>query len=134
MRAQERIAVLLLAAASVGLLSAAGSGGGVAISWHTIDGGGGDSIGGGYELSGTIGQPEGVAMSAGTLVLLGGYWSGASGRTRGMLGDIDGNGAVDAADLAILLGAWGASGPGDLDGDGMVGAPDLAILLGAWTG
>jgi hypothetical protein len=47
-------------------------------------------------------------------------------------GDLNGDGAVDAADLAILLGAWGTSGPGDLDGDGVVDAADLAILLGAW--
>jgi hypothetical protein len=42
---------------------------------------------------------------------------------------------VNAADLALLLGAWGsAGGAADLDGDGSVGAGDLAILLGAWTG
>jgi dienelactone hydrolase len=47
--------------------------------------------------------------------------------------DLDGNGTVDAADLAILLGAWGRSGvAADLDGDGVVAASDLAILLGAW--
>lgn len=45
--------------------------------------------------------------------------------------DLDGDGAVGSSDLAILLGAWGASGPGDFDGGG-VGSADLAILLGAW--
>ena len=39
---------------------------------------------------------------------------------------------VDAADLAILLGAWGQPGIGDLDGNGTTDAADLAILLGAW--
>ncbi len=47
-------------------------------------------------------------------------------------GDLNDDDAVDAADLAILLGAWGTSGPGDLDGSGSVDAADLAILLGAW--
>ncbi len=50
------------------------------------------------------------------------------------LPDLTGDGAVDAADLAGLLGAWG-TGPGhaaDLDGSGAVDAADLAILLGAW--
>ena len=47
--------------------------------------------------------------------------------------DLDGDGIVGAADLAILLGQWGGSGAADLDGDGGVGASDLAILLGAWT-
>ncbi len=50
--------------------------------------------------------------------------------------DLDGDGAVDAADLATLLGAWGvcAACQADLDGDGTVGAADLAMLLGAWGG
>jgi Tol biopolymer transport system component len=48
--------------------------------------------------------------------------------------DLDGDGVVSGPDLAILLGAWGASDPhADLDGDGVVGGSDLAILLGAWT-
>jgi hypothetical protein len=50
----------------------------------------------------------------------------------GVFGDLDGNGAVDAADLAILLGAWGGTGDADLDGNGTVDAADLAQLLGAW--
>lgn len=57
------------------------------------------------------------------------------GELPGLLGDLNGDGAVNAADLALLLGAWGsAGGAADLDGDGSVGAGDLAILLGAWTG
>jgi hypothetical protein len=48
-------------------------------------------------------------------------------------GDLDGNGSVGPADLAILLGGWGQPGPTDLDGDGTTGPADLAILLGAWT-
>jgi V8-like Glu-specific endopeptidase len=48
-------------------------------------------------------------------------------------GDLNGDGAVDAADLAILLGAWGQpGGPANLDGNGGVNAADLGILLGAW--
>lgn len=46
--------------------------------------------------------------------------------------DLDGDGDVDAADLSILLAAWGGGGDADLDGDGMVAAADLAILLAAW--
>jgi hypothetical protein len=52
----------------------------------------------------------------------------------GVTGDLNGDGIVDAADLADLLGQWGAKGGScDLDGDGSVGATDLAILLGAWS-
>lgn len=52
--------------------------------------------------------------------------------------DLDGDGSVGAADLALLLGAWGtcpsppAICPADLTGDGVVGPADLAILLAHW--
>lgn len=47
--------------------------------------------------------------------------------------DLDDSGAVDAADLAALLGDWDVAGsPADLDGDGVVGASDLAAMLNAW--
>jgi hypothetical protein len=48
--------------------------------------------------------------------------------------DLNGDGGVNAADLAILLAAWGTVGPGDFNGDGSVGPSDLSILLGSWTG
>jgi hypothetical protein len=49
------------------------------------------------------------------------------------LGDLDGNGSIGNADLAVLLGVWGdAGGLADLDGDGMVFGGDLATLLGRW--
>lgn len=48
--------------------------------------------------------------------------------------DLNCDGSVNAADLAILLGAWGPATCGvDLNGDGSVDAADLAILLGAWS-
>ncbi len=46
--------------------------------------------------------------------------------------DLDGNGVVNAADLALLLGNWGGTGTGDVNDDGTVDATDLAELLGAW--
>ncbi len=47
--------------------------------------------------------------------------------------DLNGDGHVDASDLAILLGAWGASEClTDLDASGQVNAADLSILLGDW--
>ncbi|MFO0829823.1 MAG: hypothetical protein U0572_16905 [Phycisphaerales bacterium] len=46
--------------------------------------------------------------------------------------DLDGNGAVDAADLGILLGQWGSVGSADLNASGTVDAADLGVLLGAW--
>jgi len=51
-----------------------------------------------------------------------------------VLGDLNGDGRVNAADLTILLSGWGGTGPADLNADGTVNAADLAMLLGAWTG
>ena len=51
--------------------------------------------------------------------------------------DLNNDGSVNAADLAIVLGAWGPCGASccvaDLDLDGAVSAADLALLLGAWS-
>ncbi|MFM1823026.1 MAG: hypothetical protein RI967_1292 [Planctomycetota bacterium] len=52
----------------------------------------------------------------------------------GLPGDLNGDGRVDAADLAVLLAAWGTSGPGDLNLNGTVEGADLALLLSGWTG
>ena len=46
--------------------------------------------------------------------------------------DLNGNGSVDAADIATLLSNWGGSGAGDINGDGVVSALDIAALLSAW--
>jgi hypothetical protein len=57
------------------------------------------------------------------------FWARASLRR----GDLDGDGAVQASDLAVMLGAWAQPGAtADLDLDGTVGASDLALLLGNW--
>ena len=49
------------------------------------------------------------------------------------IADINGDGVVDGADLARVLGAWGTSSPGgDLNGDGIVNGADLSILLAFW--
>jgi hypothetical protein len=53
-------------------------------------------------------------------------------------GDLDGSGSVGAADLGILLAAWGACGPlpahclADLNDDRSVDLADLLELLASW--
>ena len=65
-------------------------------------------------------------------------WGGNHIEYECCLGDINEDGVVDGADLALLLGDWGgcpgggAPCPGDLNGDGVVDGADLAVLLGAW--
>jgi len=55
-------------------------------------------------------------------------------RERPCSPDLTGDGTVDGADLALLLGQWGGRGSADLTEDGLVDAADLAIMLGAWGG
>ena len=49
-------------------------------------------------------------------------------------GDVDASGAVDASDMAMILGAWNSvQNPNeDLDHDGVVGASDLTFVLANW--
>jgi hypothetical protein len=48
-------------------------------------------------------------------------------------GDLNGDGAVDGADLGLLLAAWGTADAGaDLDESGTVDGADLGLLLAAW--
>jgi hypothetical protein len=49
--------------------------------------------------------------------------------------DLNDDSAVNAADLATVLAAWGPCGkscPADINGDGIVGAVDIATVLDAW--
>jgi hypothetical protein len=55
--------------------------------------------------------------------------------SSGCPADLDGDGSVGAADLAIMLGAWNNGGkdqPEDLNHDGLVDAADLTMLLSRW--
>ena len=75
-----KIKLLIIVLVSLALTwpnpGSAQSGGPFDLSWFTIDGGGGTSTGGGYSLSGTMGQPEaGTTMGAGSFSLTGGFWS-----------------------------------------------------------
>ena len=50
------------------------------------------------------------------------------------IGDLTGDGKVDGADLAIVLGSWGecVGCASDLNGDDIVNGEDLTLLLGNW--
>ncbi|MBN1661360.1 MAG: hypothetical protein JXA93_23415 [Anaerolineae bacterium] len=66
------VGVLLLPLGLVGVAQ-----GGYELSWWTVDGGGQMvSLGGGYELGGTIGQPDAGALTGGGHTLGGGFWRG----------------------------------------------------------
>ena len=48
--------------------------------------------------------------------------------------DLNGDGSVNGADLALLLNQWGSTKPSnaDINGDGVVNGADLAMLLNSW--
>lgn len=51
--------------------------------------------------------------------------------------DLNNDGAINGADLGVLLAAWGPCGarcPADLDCNGTIDGGDLGILLAGWTG
>ena len=51
--------------------------------------------------------------------------------------DLNGDGAIDAADAGIMFGVWATDGGdsgADLNGDGVVDAADAGILFAEWTG
>ena len=64
---------LLIIPTFVGV-STARAGEGYEISWWTVDGGGGESLGGGYTLKGTIGQHDAGSLGEGDFSLHGGFW------------------------------------------------------------
>jgi hypothetical protein len=75
----RRLLLLLLGVGalllSVGLVGLAQDG--YELAWWTVDGGGHTySAGGGYELGGTIGQPDAGVLAGGGYTLGGGFWQG----------------------------------------------------------
>lgn len=86
------------------------------------------------------GEPRGIDdASELVLTLLFTDLSGAIVRATApdsVLGDLNGDGVVNGADLGLLLAQWGpcaASCGADFNGDGIVDGADLGALLGAWT-
>jgi hypothetical protein len=99
------------------------TGGDYNLSWNTIDGGGGRSSGGPYELLSTIGQPDAAAMSGGNYELLGGFLPGGPlcfvdfesfarfaqywlDPGAGLSADLDQLNGVNGVDLRLFVEQW----------------------------
>ncbi len=110
----------ILAAISVAMLAPAAYAQ-PTIDWYTIDGGGGTSSGGTFELSGTIGQPDAGVMTGGSFELSGGFWTAAATPPTGTC-DYDFNqdenvDLLDAQQMAQVFVGLIPAQPGWLDGD-----------------
>jgi len=81
LQAAMGLAALLILVLALAAGTALAGANGFDISWFTVDGGGGESSGGPYTLSGTAGQHDaGYALSGGDYTLAGGFW-GAGAET-----------------------------------------------------
>ena len=112
---------LLLAAAAA--LLAIPAWGQYEISSYTIDGGGGQSAGGPYVVTGTIGQPAAEWCSGGSYEVLGGFWPG------GPLCFVEFD---DFARFALYWLYTGSDIPADLYQDNTVDFADLRELADNW--
>jgi hypothetical protein len=93
------------------------------LTWSTIDGGGGRSSGGPYELVGTIGQTDAAYSAGGNYELLGGFWPG---------GPLC---FVNFEHFARFAEYWlepGAGLPADLDQLNGVNGVDLRLFVEEW--
>lgn len=101
------------------------------LDWHTFDGGGGYSAGGGFELEGTIGQPDTGFMSGGAFELDGGFWPGAV-PSCGCLGDMNSDGARNGSDIQAFVGCilnGGSCACADVDDLSGVTMDDLDVFV-----
>jgi hypothetical protein len=131
--------VFKMLASIAGLVAAAAVAQDFDVTRSTIDGGGlMGSTGGGFQLSGTIGQPDaGVLTSGGGLTLAGGFWFGQSP------GDSNEDGRINLLDYTELNVC--ASGPDDgfvapscaffdFDGDQDVDLEDVGAFQRLFSG
>lgn len=107
-----------------------------AIPWYTIDGGGGFSSAGAFELNGTIGQHDaGTVMTGGSFTLAGGFWAGGSASSI-LLGDVNQDGVVNLLDVAPFVNAITTGtfiAEADINQDGVVDLLDVAPFVDLLT-
>ena len=97
--------------------------------------GGGTSESVSYSVAGVTGVWQAGTSTSSTFAVSGGFLEAAGDadpRAPACPADVTGDGAVDGADLATLLGNWANPGVADFDRSGAVDGADLATLLGAW--
>jgi hypothetical protein len=108
---------------SLGLVAVSVAYGDYQITWSTIDGGGGQSSGGQYSITGTIGQPDASHSEGGSYQVSGGFWPG---------GPLC---FVDFPDFARFAQYWWQAGPAlpaDLSGNGVVDFVDVGLFVYEW--
>lgn len=133
---RTRLAVGILVASCSGLAHAQ-----PAIPWATIDCGGGRSSGGGFTVTGTIGQWDAGASQSATFISAGGFWSAAT-FPGSCAGDLDFDNDVDDFDFVLFAQQYDVFDctapvmPGacraDLNGDAQVDDTDFVLFAFAY--
>lgn len=134
--------ILVLIAVTQTLLSAPDAFAQHAMTWSTVDGGGGTSSGGGFTMSGTIGQPDASGpLAGGGFTLTGGFWPGAT-PINDCPADINNDNSINVTDLLAVIGGWGSctlpcppNCPADIapgNGDCAVNVTDLLAVISGW--
>jgi hypothetical protein len=76
-------------------------------------------------ISGTFADGSSTTVGSSSLVM--------NGVPATIIGDINGDGMVNGADLGLLLSGWAQPGPTDLNHDGTTNGADLGLLLSHWS-
>jgi hypothetical protein len=130
------------------------SGGEYNLTWSSKINGGGQSAGGQYNLTGTVGQPDASYSESGNIDSGGGQSAGGQYNLTGTVGQPDANYSesgnyellgnfwpggplcfVDFEQYNTFVKYWLETGnnlPADLNGDGVVDICDLTIFIDEW--
>ncbi len=130
------LVIAFIVCIATGLVTAKAAAQPFTLNWYTIDGGGGTSTGGTFELSGTIGQPDASgALTAGSFELTGGFWADLG--TGGPCSDADfvePFGVLDFFDVLEFLGAFAAmESSADMNNDTVHDFFDVQLFLQAFS-
>ncbi len=105
------------------------------LSWHTIDGGGGYSTGGDFELEGTIGQCDAGYLTRGDFEPSDGFWIAPTTESCACIADLNGDGWRGGDDIQGFVDCMLASGTNcpcaDLDGNGLLEMADVSLFVDA---
>ncbi len=105
------------------------------LSWHSVDGGGGSSAGGTYQLTGVIGQHDvGQVAAGGSYQLTGGFLSGAIiGPACACPADVSADGLLNGRDVKSFVNCMLGTAPNcacaELDGANGLSSGDVVVFI-----
>lgn len=103
------------------------------IASYSIDGGGGESVGGNFAVAGALGQPDAGESSGGEFSISGGFVD----EPAALIGDVNGDGQVNLLDVSPFVDAIVAGEflpAADINGDGVVNLLDVGPFVSLLSG